>query len=224
MSTHSRWSLEETELLIEKYESTSNVELCKMFPNRSQLGIYKKAKSLGLSKSDAVKFVDRSNARKMNPSDRKPMIYSSKGYKLLYMPDHPRADKGGYVFKHIVVWEHFNKCSVPEGFYVHHVNGKKTDNRIENLSILSASGHTRIHNLGRKLSKHTREKMAESARNRFSDPKRHPSYKSVNASELVRMRKNGASIKEICEKFEIDKTTYYSKLKKAGVKCTTSAF
>lgn len=36
---------------------------------------------------------------------------------------------------------------IPKGFNVHHINGNVQDNRLENLQVISASEHTRLHGL-----------------------------------------------------------------------------
>jgi len=55
-----------------------------------------------------------------------------------------RCTGGKFRFEHVIVWElHFGP--VPPGFEIHHVNGDKLDNRIENLKVLSRLEHKRIH-------------------------------------------------------------------------------
>jgi len=49
-----------------------------------------------------------------------------------------------YRLEHIVVWEQANGQSLPNGWVVHHLNGIKDDNRLENLVASSRAGHSRI--------------------------------------------------------------------------------
>jgi hypothetical protein len=73
-------------------------------------------------------------------------IITSKGYVLIWMPSHPRADSRGYVPEHIVVYENYYKCCILPWASMHHKNGIKTDNRIENLELMpNHSKHMRIH-------------------------------------------------------------------------------
>lgn len=54
------------------------------------------------------------------------------------------VDKSYYIREHRLVWILANG-NIPDGFEVHHINGIKTDNRIENLVILSKSDHAKRH-------------------------------------------------------------------------------
>lgn len=48
------------------------------------------------------------------------------------------------IFEHIYVWELYNSVK-PTGYQVHHINSVRTDNRIENLMLVTQQEHTRLH-------------------------------------------------------------------------------
>jgi hypothetical protein len=67
------------------------------------------------------------------------------GYRAIKMPDHPFAQGTGYVFEHRLVMEQRLGRHLLPTEKVHHVNGDRTDNRPENLVVLSHRVHLRSH-------------------------------------------------------------------------------
>jgi len=69
-----------------------------------------------------------------------------KGYRLVTAKGHPRADRYGYVFEHILVMEKHIGRFIARYEHVHHINGNKLDNRIENLQLLLDGEHSVLSN------------------------------------------------------------------------------
>src|SRR3990167_253277 len=66
------------------------------------------------------------------------------GYILVRQPSHPYADKNGYVREHRLVMESKLRRLLEKNEHVHHLNGIRIDNRVENLQVLSPSEHSKI--------------------------------------------------------------------------------
>ena len=144
------------------------------------------------------------------------MNKNKKGYVLIQMPAHPRADSSGRVFEHIVVWETTHNAKVPRGCVIHHINGIKDDNRPENLQLLTASEHTILHNSLRKLSDETKYKISEKAKESYRLGRKPPMYKDVNMSLVLIDICNGLKMQEICKKYSLGRATLYKKLRREG--------
>lgn len=141
-----------------------------------------------------------------------PPYLTNKGYVMEYHPGHPRADKKGYVFAHIVAYEKHTGTKVPTGFAIHHVNGIKTDNNPENLIMLSVGEHSILHNKMRKHSEETKSKISAKAKARLSDPSKHPLFIPLDIEAIKKDRSAGMKVSEICQKYGISEYTYYKRI------------
>lgn len=65
------------------------------------------------------------------------------GYISVRAPDHPLADNRGYVKEHRMVWYDANG-PIPKRWHIHHKNGDKTDNILENLELMTHRAHRMV--------------------------------------------------------------------------------
>ena len=73
------------------------------------------------------------------------------GYYLINMPTHPFCNAKGYIREHRLVMEKHIKRYLSAEEVVHHINGKRFDNRIKNLQLFSNdSEHLSYHHKQKK--------------------------------------------------------------------------
>lgn len=49
-----------------------------------------------------------------------------------------------YTPEHRLIWEKAYNKKIPKGWHIHHLNGIKSDNRLENLIALSSKKHSLV--------------------------------------------------------------------------------
>lgn len=118
------------------------------------------------------------------------------GYVMVRKPEHPFSWVNGYVKLHRLVMElKLQRYLKPEE-HVHHVDGNKKNNNIDNLELLDMAEHRRIHNKEMK-------------------------YKSrYNLDEIKEMYESGSSTRKIAEKMGVGKSTVGYYIQKWGISRT----
>ena len=144
------WTKENLEYLKSHYSAERTADISKVI-GKTVNSIHHKANKLGLYKDKEAFSEVRSKASSGANSGnfKNYRRRTPKGYIVRYIPDHPMASAAGLVMEHRLVVEEHLGYYLPQGFDVHHINGVKDDNRIENLAVMTHKAHTLYHNTNR---------------------------------------------------------------------------
>ena len=98
-------------------------------------------------RGDTRRFIRGHNGRGKNSNWwRGGSPVTTQGYVYVHSPEHPRANRDGYVFQHILIAEAALGKSLPKGVEVHHADGIRSNNTPSNLVICQDRGyHKMIH-------------------------------------------------------------------------------
>lgn len=69
---------------------------------------------------------------------------STEGYKMIHKPGHHRGKKNGYVPEHVLIMEEYLERPLLRAETVHHKDGDKDNNSIDNLQLLSSESEHQI--------------------------------------------------------------------------------
>lgn len=102
-----------------------------------------------ISKLHKGKTVSAETRKKISESSKSGGIGHKKirpdGYVTVYFPDHPKSTKDGHIMEHVLVMECLIGRHLHENECVHHINEVKSDNRKENLKLMTKSEHMSFH-------------------------------------------------------------------------------
>ena len=164
---------------------------CKTFPSRSRKQFCsRECQGIAFRKSQPRQFIDREcpNCKQMFSVDSSQIragygkFCSRKCTHEYYKGERNPRYRGGYLrsdgyrevgrnLHHRLVMEAYLERPLSRNEHVHHINGNKLDNRIENLQLQSASAHMSYHGKGRKHTDDARQNMSCAASRRSRNDK-----------------------------------------------------
>lgn len=137
------------ELYLKQEKSTNEIEHI-IHKNNRTISYYLKKYQIPIrTKKDAMllKFkyglIIKHAKGDKSPSWKGGRRISSTGYVEINDFKNPYRRANGYIYEHRLIWQKYYG-EIPPGCIIHHINGIKTDNRIENLRLMETKEHSKF--------------------------------------------------------------------------------
>ena len=157
------------------------------------------------------------------------------GYVEIFLPEHHRARKNGYVFEHILIAEVKYGRKILAKEQVHHIDGNKQNNEPSNLEVLSASEHSKITAHNRRSGEYLNclycngtfyRKPSHVKKSKYCSKKCHSKgmelskyrTKTIPFHLIKEQTKQGKTLKDIATFFGVCENTIQRKIKNEGFK------
>jgi len=108
---------------------TNFVKACGFEPLKSEFSIQARLNSI------------KARTGKMGGNNKGGRIKDRFGYIQIWKPEHPNAKIAGYIHEHRLVMSEHLRRPLEGSESVHHKNGIKDDNRLENLELMTKRVH-----------------------------------------------------------------------------------
>jgi len=105
--------------------------------SEAQIGIKNHEYGKKLSPEERLKRMGKNN-----PRWKGGRCINNQGYVLIYAPNHPN-EHNNYIYEHRFIMEKYMGRNLYSWEHVHHVNGIRDDNRIENLLLVPSGEHNK---------------------------------------------------------------------------------
>lgn len=106
--------------------------------------------------------------------------------------------------EHRMIIENYLGRKLNRNEVVHHINGDKSDNRIENLKVMSLSEHTKLHMKNRKISLEVRNKISKSSIGKINSKR---TFDENTVFEIYKKHSQGTSNRKIAKLYGVSRAT-----------------